>query len=335
MIVTGAAGLLGVEMIIQARLQGSPVIAIDDGSAGTWHRLAAFQNDAGVSCFNVDVCDLEALSRVWPADGSADVVHLAARHFIPDCEASPLAASRVNIQGTANVLKMAETHAARSFVLASTADVYQWGTNPHDERDAIRPSTAYGRTKALAERLVANAARKGAGTRFLCVRLFNLYGPDPTVEHLIPALVKQATSGDLVRVGNLDSVRDYVHVEDAARALAELASGAARGTVNVGTGVGTDGHRVVRLVGQILGKELTVIEDPSRLRAADRPVLVAAPGQLGAILPWWPATALEEGLVKILGRGSPAFPEAAPPRIDEQAACIVPRGRAEHGSALR
>jgi UDP-glucose 4-epimerase len=323
------------EMVSQARGRGLPVIAIDDGSAGTWHRLSAFQDDAGVSCLKVDICDLQALSRAWPADGAADVVHLAARHFIPDCEASPLAARRVNVHGTANVLAMAEAHAARNFTLASTADVYRWGTEPHDERDAVRPSTVYGQTKVQAESLAADAARRSPGTRFLCARLFNLYGPDPTAPHLIPAIVKQAAAGGIVHAGNLDSVRDYVYVEDAARALDELLSGDARGTVNVGTGTGTDGHAVVRIIGQILGRELTVLADAARLRTADRPALVASPGRLSALVPWWPATSLEEGLARILERESTGFREASLPGVDEQSAGVVPRGRAERGGALR
>lgn len=166
-IVTGAAGLLGIEMVTQARKRGIPVIAIDDGSAGTWHRLAAFQNDLGVSCFKADVCDFEALSRVWPTSGPADVVDLAARHFIPACEANPLTARQVNVQGTANVLALAETHTTGTFILASTADVHAWRAELHDEHDPVSPSTVYGRTKAQAETLVAAAARRRPETRFL------------------------------------------------------------------------------------------------------------------------------------------------------------------------
>lgn len=236
MVVTGAAGFLGVHVITQARRRGSQVVAVDDGSAGTWQRLEAFQDDEGVRCCKVDICDLDALTDVWPTSGPADVVHLAARHFIPECQANPLAARRINVQGTANVLAMAETRAARRFILASTADVYAAGNEPHDEDSPVSPVTVYGQTKAQAESLVAAAASRSPKTSFLCARLFNLYGSDPTVEHLIPAIIKQATAGSLVRVGNLQSIRDYVYVEDAAKALTELLSGPASGAVNIGTG---------------------------------------------------------------------------------------------------
>lgn len=336
MVVTGAAGLLGVDLITQARRCGSQVVAIDDGSAGTWHRLAAFQNDAGVRCCRVDICDLETLADAWPTSGSADVVHLAARHFVPDCQANPQAARRINVRGTANVLAVAEARVARRFILASTADVYAAGNEPHGEDGPVSPGTVYGATKAQAESLVAAAASRSPRTSFLCARLFNLYGLNPTVEHLIPAIIKQATAGSLVRAGNLDSIRDYVYVEDAARALTELLSGTASGAVNIGTGVGTSGHRVVRLVGQILQRELNVVEDAKRMRAIDRPVLVASPRRLRALLPWWPRTSLEEGLARILKyEGSTDLPEAALPGVDEQTAGILPFGRTEHGDALR
>ena len=335
-VVTGAAGLLGVDVITQARKRGSQVVAIDDGSAGTWQRLTAFQDDEGVRCCRIDICDLDALADVWPTNGSADVVHLAARHFIPDCQANPSAARRINVQGTANVLAMAEARAARRLILASTADVYATGTEPHDDDDPVSPATVYGQTKAKAESLVAAAASRSPRTSFLCARLFNLYGPDPTVEHLIPAIIEQATAGELVRVGNLDSIRDYVYVEDAAKALTELLSGTASGALNVGTGKGTSGHRVVRLVGQILQKELVTVEDAKRMRAIDRPNLVASPRRLRALLPWWPATSLEEGLARILRRdGSTGLPKAPLPGIDEQTASVLPRGRTERGGALR
>ncbi|MGH3187034.1 MAG: NAD-dependent epimerase/dehydratase family protein [Streptosporangiaceae bacterium] len=335
-VVTGAAGLLGVDVITQARKHGLRVVAIDDGSAGTWQRLTAFQDDEGVRCCRIDICDLDALADVWPANCSADVVHLAARHFIPDCQANPSAARRINIQGTANVLTVAEARAARRFILASTADVYAAGNQPHGEDGPVAPVTVYAQTKARAESLVAVAASGSPRTSFLCARLFNLYGPDPTVEHLIPAIIKQATAGELVRVGNLDSIRDYVYVEDAARALTELLSSTANGALNVGTGVGTNGHRVVRLVGQILQKELTVVEDAKRMRDIDRPTLVASPRRLCALLPWWPATSLEEGLARVLKRdGSDDVPETALPGIDEQTASVVPCGRTERGGAVR
>ncbi len=298
-LVTGAAGFLGVNLISELRRRGLRVVALDDGSAGTWPRLAAFANDPGVLCRRVDIRDRNALTSAWPCTGVWGVVHLAARHFIPDCQTHPEATWQTNVDGTANVLALAAQRPPTRFLLASTADVYAIRDGPHREDDETAPESVYGRTKQLAEAMVGHAACRGQ-TGYLTARLFNLYGPHATVEHLIPAVARQALAGDRLVLGNLDSARDYVYVADAAVALAELLAGTTTGVVNIGTGIATDGHSVVELTGRLLGRHLTVAQDPARMRTFDRPRLVADPNQLKSLLPWWPATRLDEGLAATL-----------------------------------
>lgn len=299
-LVTGAAGFLGVNLISELRRRGLGVVALDDGSAGTWPRLAAFAADPGVLCRRVDIQDTQAIADAWPRNGTWGVAHLAARHFIPDCQAHPEATWQTNVNGTANVLAMAAQRPPARFLLASTADVYAVGDGPHREDDETAPESVYGRTKQLAEAMVGQAAACQAETGYLTARMFNLYGPHPTVEHLIPAVVRQALAGDRLALGNLDSARDYVFIEDAAAALADLLTSSATGVVNVGTGIATGGHDLVALTGQLLGRRLNVGQDPDRMRASDRPRLVAAPDRLKSLLPWWPTTPLAEGLAVTL-----------------------------------
>jgi UDP-glucose 4-epimerase len=295
-LVTGAAGFLGLNLIAELRRRDLRVVAVDDGSAGTWHRLEAFADDPDVLCRRVDICDAQALARVWPEDGLWAVAHLAARHFIPDCQAHPEATWKTNVEGTATVLGIAARRPPERFLLASTADVYEPADRPHSESDTVRSGSVYGRTKQAAETMVAQAASRGGPTTYLTARLFNLYGPRPTVEHLIPAVVRQALAGPRIALGNLDSIRDYVYVTDAAAALAQLLEDTATGVVNIGTGVGTDGHRIVELTSALLGQRLEVVHDPSRMRPSDRSSLIARPQRLHTLLPWWPVTSIREGL---------------------------------------
>ena len=314
-LVTGAAGFLGVNLITELRRRGMGVVALDDGSAGTWPRLTAFADDPGVLCHRVDIRDAQALADAWPHDGAWAVVHLAARHFIPDCQANPEATWQTNVDGTANVLAVAAQRPPARFLLASTADVYAVGLGPHREDDETAPETVYGRTKQIAEAMVRQAAADQADTGYLTARLFNLYGPRPTVEHLIPAVVRQALAGDQLELGNLDSARDYVFVQDAATALADLLTAPVTGVVNVGTGIATTGQGLVALTEQLLGRRFAVAQDPSRMRPSDRPCLVAAPDRLKTLLPWWPATPLEEGLALTLAaweRSGSASPDLQP-----------------------
>lgn len=306
-LVTGAAGFLGINLVTELRRRAMRVVALDDGSAGTWPRLAAFADDPDVLCRRVDISDRKALADAWPASGVWGVVHLAARHFIPYCQAHPEVTWRTNVEGTANVLALAGQRPPARFLQASTADVYSVGDSPHREGDEANPASVYGRTKQFAEAMVEHAAASRGRTSYLTARLFNLYGPNPTVEHLIPAVARQALAGDRLALGNLDSVRDYVYVTDAAAALADLLSGSVTGVVNIGTGIATDGHRIVALTDHLLGRRFDVARDPGRMRPSDRPTLVAAPDRLKALLSWWPATTLDQGLAATLA----AWPRAA------------------------
>jgi UDP-glucose 4-epimerase len=299
-LVTGAAGFLGINLVRELRERDVEVVAVDDGSAGTWQRLEEFADDSGVTACRADICDRQALAAAWPEDGVWGVVHLAAKHFIPDCQAHPEQTWRTNVTGTANVLAVSARKPPARFLLASTADVYSPGEGPHREDDEIAPESVYGRTKQLDEAMVGHAAAMREDTAFLTVRLFNLYGPGATVDHLIPVISRQALAGDRLALGNLDSFRDYVFVADVAAALVDLLEGEATGVVNIGTGIGTDGHRLVAKTGQAMGRSLAVECDPARLRPSDRMRLVADPERLISLVPWWPATTLDEGLGAVL-----------------------------------
>lgn len=299
-LVTGAAGFLGVNVIAELRRRHLAVVAVDDGSAGTWHRLARFADDPHVRCHRVDICNRDELKRIWPANGIWGVLHLAARHFIPDCQANPAATWHTNVQGTANVLSLTAQRSASRFLLASTGDVYPVTDAPCREEDATAPHSVYGRTKQHAEAEVGRTAAEPGTTGYLIARFFNLYGPSPTVEHLIPAVARQALSGDNLRLGNLDSTRDYVHVADAATAMADLLTSTATGVINIGTGTGVTGHHIVATVGRLLNRRLEVTHDPARARPIDRPTLVACTKRLRRWLPWWHPTPLYEGLAMTL-----------------------------------
>ncbi len=296
-LVTGGAGFLGIPVVRRLRLLGHPVAVLDDGSAGTLPRLTVFADDPGVRVHRADVADAVAVGRVCARERPWGVAHLAARHFLPDCERTPDSTWRVNTEGTRALLQALAAHPPKRFLLASTADVYAPSDRPHREDDAIGPHTAYGRSKRAAE-LLAEEACAALGCRCTVARLFNLYGPFPTVRHLIASVLSQAALGDRLALGDLHTVRDYVYVEDAADAVVALLCQGNGGTVNVGTGTATRGHEVVALVSALLGRTLVTSVDAARLRAADRPSLVAATGRLAAVLPRWSATALREGLAR-------------------------------------
>lgn len=297
-LVTGAAGLLGVEVVQALLARDIDVVALDDDSAGTWARLDHLADDPRLTRCRVDVTSASQVRAVLDRRPVEAAVHLAANHFIPYCADHVQQTWHTNVEGTRAVLECLPADAA--FLLASTADVYAWQSGPLSEESPLHATTDYGRTKIAAEDLVRQARNARPSGALGILRIFNLYGPHPTVAHLLPEVVRQAATGQTLQLGNLDSVRDYVYVADAARAVVDLLALRFADVVNLGIGKEASGHDVVEMVGTILGRSLTVEQSCERLRPVDRPHLVCEPARIAGLLPWWPSTTLPDGLAAML-----------------------------------
>ncbi len=298
-LVTGGGGFLGARTAQRLRSTGHPVVVLDDGSGGTLNRLDKLATDPAVRVHRCDLRDRDSVAAVCQQERPWAVVHLAGRHFIPYCEAHPGETWQINVEGTRRLLDALTACPPRCFLFASTADVYRQSTSPHHEDDPLSPSTVYGRSKLAAEQLLWETA-SGWDTTVVIARLFNLYGPHDTVSHLIPTIAAQAVSSGHLLLGDITTVRDFVYVDDAASAVAELITCGLSGTYNIGTGTATSGESIVELVAKILGRDLTVALDPRRLRSINRRTLVADPTKLRTLLPRWPATPLDDGLESVI-----------------------------------
>ena len=300
-LVTGGCGFVGSALVRRLLAESCEVVAVDDLSRGSRENLGPDRD--GLSVIQQDVTD--GLSRIFSSFQPEAVFHLAALHFIPDCDADPARCLRVNVDGTRSVLEAAAALRGQvSVVLASSAAVYAPADGPHREQeDSVGPLDVYGYSKQWAEELAAGfAARTGRGVGI--ARLFNIYGPGETNAHLIPSLICQMQAGESVRLGNLSSRRDYVFVDDVADALLRLARYCGDGqsaTVNVGTGRAYAGHEVVEALARLsmpgaAPADVAPIIDPSRLRPVDRPTLLADPTLAQKLLDWAPRTSLADGL---------------------------------------
>jgi UDP-glucose 4-epimerase len=285
-LVTGAAGLIGVPVVRRFRDHGYRVVAVDDDSAGTLGRLSEFSSDADVAVRTLDIRRQIELERLLAAERPWAVVHLAARHFIPDCERSPDLTLDVNVLGTQRVLDACAVAPPQRLVFASTADVYAASVRPHAEDDPVAPQGVYGCSKLLGEWLLRDQAHRLSGCAITVARLFNVYGPGDPHAHLLPEVLRQARRGTVVHLGDVGAARDFVYVEDAADALTALTSTALPGVVNIGTGTAVLGRDLVALVAEVAGRPLEIRLDRRRLRQQSRP--------------WWPRTSLREGIARTI-----------------------------------
>lgn len=259
-------------------------------NAGDHERFAMYQ---------IDVRDYAAVQSAVDVFKPEAIIHLAAIHFIPECNEKPDEAIAINTLGTANMLRACPE--GTTFVLASTAAVYSAEETPHREDSSpTHPMDVYGLTKLHAEHYVRLwAPMKSLDARI--VRLFNVIGPGETNPHILPAILAQTMRGvSKLRLGNCHPKRDYIHVQDAASGFAAVATkpwnGPGVDVVNLGTGQSYSVYELVEQLGQVAGHPLEIETDPSRLRASDRPFVTASIDKIYSRYKWKPRFSLRESL---------------------------------------
>jgi len=284
-LVSGISGFLGKHL--------APVLlAADHEVSGI--RLDEGEPLPGVSEARVDVLDVPSLERAVSNFDPEVVVHLAGLSHVgrswdqmPDYFA-------VNVIGVENVLKAAR---GARVILASSSEVY--GSVPAAEQPIAEsrrpaPRNPYGLTKAAAERLVL--AHEG-----VVVRMFNLIGPGQESTFALPSFAEQL-AGQLgrdravLKVGNLEAIRDLVHVADGADAFATLLEHGVSGEVyNLGSGKAVSIRAVLDRLIEISGLTVSVEVDQERLRPVDVPLLCADASKL-TDLGWRPQRGLTRAL---------------------------------------
>ncbi len=268
-LVTGGAGFIGsavVRTLICAR--GDRVVTVDKltyaGNLDSLRPVAA-QSRHAFEC--VDICDRAALRRIFGAYRPRAVLHLAAESHVDRSIDGPEDFLRTNVLGTYLLLEEARrywqslTGAAREafrFVHVSTDEVFgsllaHPDAGRFDESSRYDPSSPYAATKAGSDHL-ARAWHRTYGLPVVVTNCSNNFGPYQFPEKLVPLTILNALEGKPLPVyGTGDNVRDWLHVEDHARALIRVLEGGVPGATYL---VGGDAERrnidVVREICRIL-----------------------------------------------------------------------------------
>jgi GDP-4-dehydro-6-deoxy-D-mannose reductase len=286
-LVTGADGFVGGALVARLRARGTEVVA--SGRA------------------QLDVRDAEQV-RVAVASAQPDaLVHLAAVSFVPDAEADGLRAFRVNYLGTQHVLAaVAATAPHARVLLVSSSTVYgsaASGAAPFVESSPLRPGNAYARTKAATDLLGAVFAARGLSV--FRARPWNHTGrsrPDRFVESSFARQIAEIEAGlrpARIEVGALDSLRDFLHVDDVVDAyLALLEGNAPPGAYNVATGRGLSIRALLELLLARTHVRPELVVAPERLRPPD--VSVGSAERLTAATGWLPRRTLDQALGELL-----------------------------------
>lgn len=324
-LVTGGAGFIGSAVIrhIIKNTQDS-VINVDKLTyAGNLESLACIAENQRYAFAQVDICDRAALDRVFAEYQPDAVMHLAAESHVDRSITSPAAFIETNIIGTYTLLEAARQYlnaldsarkSAFRFHHISTDEVY--GDLPHPdevsgklplftEQTAYAPSSPYSASKASSDHLV-RAWLRTYGFPTLITNCSNNYGPYHFPEKLIPLVILNALENKPLPIyGKGDQIRDWLYVDDHARALYKVVTeGEVGETYNIGGHNEKQNLDVVHTICDLLDeivpkaesyrKQITYVADRP---GHDRRYAIDA-SKMSAELNWEPQETFESGIRK-------------------------------------
>jgi GDP-4-dehydro-6-deoxy-D-mannose reductase len=284
--VTGAAGFVGGHLVPRLEAEG-------------W-RVAASDRE-------IDVSDPEAVEARLAEVTPDAIIHLAAVSSVATSWKQPDLTYRVNYLGTRTLLEgvLKVTPRAR-VILVSTADLYgstEPGAPPFDESAELRPGSPYARCKAAADLLGGVYADRGL--EIVRVRPFNHTGPGQTDAFVLPSFARQVAAIEAgaaepsMRVGNLESVRDFLDIDDVVDAYVHLLDTAVpAGTYNVASGKGVRIGDALRILCEFAGISPQIEVDPDFYRSTD--IAVGDSARLRAASGWKPRVPFEKTLERLL-----------------------------------
>ncbi len=298
LLVTGGAGYIGSVMTAQLLEAGHEVTVFDNLLKG--HVQAV---PAGANFVEGNLLDEERLKQVL-AQGFDGVLHFAALSLVGESVQQPERYYRNNVCGTLNLLEAMRAARVPRLVFSSTAAVYG---EPEDipilETAVARPTNPYGGSKLAIDQLIGFAVA-AHGLAAVSLRYFNVAGASgPLGEdhhpetHLIPIVLAVAAGERAeVQIYGTDyptpdgtAIRDYIHVEDLARAhvlaLESVRAGEHR-IYNLGNGMGFSVREVIETARSVTRVPINAVEAPRR--AGDPPVLVASSQKIRDELGWIP-----------------------------------------------
>ena len=292
-LVTGGAGFVGSNIADALDARGDLVVALDDLSTGDRRNLAP-----DMPFRHASVADRDQLFDALTGEGFDAIVHCAAKTKVVESMEKPDLYRRVIVDGTRNVVALAEQVHAQILVNISTGGAMYGETAVCATEDApAEPDSNYGKFKLEAEGIVA-----ASDIPSITLRCANIYGPrqrqDLEGGVIAIFLGRWRRKEPITIFGEGTAERDYVHVGDVADAVMSAFAGEWSGVYNIGTGVPTSVNELIAHFTELLGPPAGVVHAPARPVETQRACV--DPGQAIKDGLWRPKTGVREGLAKTI-----------------------------------
>ena len=327
-LVTGGAGFIGsnyIHYMFHKYNQEIRIINLDALTyAGNLENLNDLENRENYTFIRADICDKEAVAKVFEENEIDRVVHFAAESHVDRSISDPEIFVRTNVLGTAVMLNCAKKawekpdgsfKENKKFLHVSTDEVYGSLSKPEDffyETTPYDPHSPYSASKASSDMLV-KAYMDTYHFPANITNCSNNYGPFQFPEKLIPLIINKALHGKKLPVyGDGKNVRDWLYVEDHAKAIDMVQEkGRLFETYNVGGHNEKQNIEIIQIIIETL-LEMLPDEDPrKKLISMDLVTYVTdrkghdrryaiAPDKIKAEIGWEPETMFREGIKKTI-----------------------------------
>jgi len=299
--ITGGAGYIGSHTVKLLGSQEHELLIFDNLSTGHPWALTYGRLVEG------DLADKAHVKEILTSFQPDAVIHFAASIEVEESVWEPLKYYENNVANTLNLLQAMTDLGIRNFIYSSSAAVYGNPKEiPVNESVDLKPINPYGTTKAMIEQVLQDLAA-AKDFRYIALRYFNVAGADPQSRigqdyrnptHLITRALKTAIGKyEKLAIFGTDyptpdgtCIRDYIHVDDLARAhglvLDYLIATGRSDVMNCGYGHGFSVKEVVAAAKKVTDIDFPAVEDVRR--AGDPAILVADSGKIRTLTPWQP-----------------------------------------------
>lgn len=329
-LVTGALGFVGRHLTLSLMRAGLPVCGLgqvpasplDGGGPGGFTRVGPdprlpgadlYRCDEGdLAYVTLDLADATGLTALLDRLHPATVYHLAAQSSAAVSFTDPAGTLSVNILGTLNLLEavraLPELERPALLVVGSAEE---YGPHPEEaqplrEDAPLNPISPYGVSKA-AQTLLCRQYVHSHDLPVVITRSFSHTGPGQDARFVFPSFARQIAAAErgtgpaVIRVGNLEAVRDFLDVRDVVTAYRALLKEGISGEVyHVSSGRGISIRKGLEILLDMARRPVTVEDDPERLRPSDIPYLVGDNSKLRACTGWEPERDITASLRDLL-----------------------------------
>ncbi len=294
-LVTGAAGFIGLPLAAELARRGAEVHALS--------RRRSPPQVPGVRWHKADLADGARIEELMRELAPGRLVHLAWCMEHGRYWSAPENVAWV--ERSLCLMRAFVRHGGRRLLVLGTCAEYDWSAADRplcESRSRVAPATLYGTAKDALRR-VAGAYAEREGVELAWARPFFLYGPRELPERLVASVARSLLAEESVSTRRGAQVRDLLHVEDAAGALAALLDSTVTGEVNIASGVGVRVDEVVDRIAQLIGRPELIRRGALPDRPGEPPLLVAdvarlreevgyrsrweLPDGLAATVRWW------------------------------------------------